>query len=306
MALDQVEKLRDADSGRCFLARMLTRAEAWRRAGWWVAVCATAWAMAACGVCVAGIAMGWGLRVSLSSARELFFGAAVAASLTALSVFLLPWRRGPAAAGAQGLLLSSDDDLLTAAEAIDGRAFVSPALGRLLYARAIANLSGLRLPQMALLAPWRPAKAAIVAAVVLLIVSVAVPGTWEQPILEVSLPIQPPPAVQPAPLPAPSLISFSLHVEPPAYTARPAFDLLRPAGFQAPAGSRLCIRASFADCREAAVVLGSAKRVAIGDAGAEVTLSKTLRWGLWAAGPGGEARLGPFTAVATPDARPKV
>ncbi|MCX7599321.1 MAG: hypothetical protein N2512_10740, partial [Armatimonadetes bacterium] len=47
-------------------------------------------------------------------------------------------------------------------------------------------------------------------------------------------------------------------------------------------------------------------RVAIGDAGAEVTLSKTLRWGLWAAGPGGEARLGPFTAVATPDARPKV
>lgn len=293
-------------AARQSVARGMTQAEAWRRAGWWVAVCATAWAIAACGLCLAALAVAGGLRIFLPSVRDLLFSAAGVASVTALSTFLMPWRKAPAAAGAQKLLLSSDDDLLTAAEALDGRAFVSPGLARLLYARALASLSALRPPQMALLAPWHLAQAATLCAVVLLALSVVVPGAWESPIAEIASATQPMPAPRPAPFPAPSLTSFSLHVEPPTYTARPAFDLRWPAGFQAPVGSKISFRAFFADCQQAAIVLGATRLAGTGDIEAKAALSRTVRWELLASGPGGTTRLGPFTAVAIPDARPKV
>lgn len=306
MAVSRVEERRAVDPARSRLARKLAHAEVWRRTGWWVAVCATAWAIAACGACIAAVGAGCGLRVSLAAATELFFGAAVAASLAALCIFAVPWRKAPAAAGAQKLLLSPDDELLTAAEALDGRAFVSAGLARLLYARALARLSGLRLPRMALFAPWRVARMTILTAAVLLGLSLAMPGAWEHRIAEVGLPVQPAPATRLAPVPAPALTSFSLHVEPPAYTSRAAFELLRPASFQAPAGSKLRLRASFADCQQAAAVVGAVRSAGAADIDAEAVLSTTVSWELSAVGPGGKTKLGPFTAVAIPDARPKV
>jgi len=306
MGLEGVEKPPVLDAVRRSLAQAMTRAEAWRRAGWWAAVCVAAWGAVACVLCLAAVANACGLRVPLRLAVELLFGGAAAGSLAALLIFFVPWRKAPAASGAQALLPVSDDDLLTAGEALDGRAFVSPGLARLLYARALALLSPLRFPRMALLAPWSVPQALAVAASVVLALSLVLPGAWEQSVARVGVSGRPEVTIRPAPVPAPSLTGFCLHVEPPAYTARPAFELLHPGVFQAPVGSSLRFRVSFADCREAVVVVGAARRRGVRDVEAEMVLTSTVRWELQAAGPGGETRFGPFTAVAVPDSRPKI
>ncbi|MCD6351113.1 MAG: hypothetical protein J7M26_03240, partial [Armatimonadetes bacterium] len=108
------------------LRRRLAMAEGWRRAGWVVMLVAMVAACAAGSLALAAVVA----AVSPAAARlagtygraliEALLLAPVAALFPALLMFVFAWRRAPTADLLQRLAGRADDELLTAAEALDG------------------------------------------------------------------------------------------------------------------------------------------------------------------------------------------
>lgn len=300
--------LRDELRGR------LTVFEAWRRAGTWAAATALAWGIVAAALSVAAIAAGLGLGEAGPEAALAIWGVGVAASVAALLVFARPWMRGAAAGAVAKAARLRDDQLLTAGEALDGRAMVFPRLAEPLFARALSSLAPEK-PVKMVAAPaalWRLAAEVAVAAAALLATSMAVPDGWARMMsgpapAEAAIVAGTKAPGEHAAATGPTLAAFSLHVEPPAYTGRTAADLERPGDVDAAAGSRITVRASFADCTRAEARIGDERKAAeAGEVEAEVTVRRSGTWELAATGPGGATRVGPFALRVVGDGRPEV
>ncbi len=287
--------------------------EAWRRVGTWAAATAAAWGVVAAALCLAAIAAGLDIGRAGPEGIVAMWGAGLAATAVALVVFARPWRSGQAAGAVAKAAGLGDDQLLTAGEALDGRAMVTARLGEPLFARALEYLA-VRNPLKMAAAPgglWRLAAQVAVAAAVLLATSMATPEGWAlmmapRPLDGLGAYRQARDAKQSA-TGGPTLAAFSLHVEAPAYTGREATDLDRPGEVDAATGSKVTLRASFADCTRVEARVGDQKKAAGGgDVEAEAVVRKGGTWEIDASGPGGSTRIGPFALRVVGDARPGV
>ena len=295
--------------------RRLRACEAWRRAGTWAAATALAWGVAAAATSVAAMAAGLDIGRIGPDGLAAIAGAGLAATVAALLIFARPWRCGEAAGAVAKAAGFADDQLLTAGEALDGRAMVMGRLVEPLFARAMADLVAVN-PRKMTAAPgglWRLAAEVAVAAAVLLATSMAVPDGWARmmaanPTEDGAAMLAAGPRHDGASRAAgPALATFSLHVEPPAYTGRQAADLDRPGVVDAPEGSKLTLRASFADCTRVEAWVGEATKAADGgEIEAEAVVRKGGTWEVDASGPGGTTRVGPYAVRVVVDAPPAV
>ncbi|MGD9518788.1 MAG: hypothetical protein AB7W28_04665 [Armatimonadota bacterium] len=292
------------------LGRHLAHCDAWWRAGLLAMVTMGTASTVVALLSIAAIAAQVRcLAAGQRSLVEALIFAPLVAALASTSLFALPWSRAPVAAVVQRLLARRDDELLTAAEALDGHAQVSPVFGPLLQLRATTLAQEVSPRQLFWAVPWRKPYLAAAVACGLFALSLLCPDGWARlGASRLSLTgLTQPVTTQPRPdtaTPGPVLVEFSLAVEPPSYTGRPAQTLQTPAGLTVACGSRLRLQARFADCETTQLQWTGQSRTWPEAASFETVVVAPTIWSLSAKGPGGLTRLGPYRVDVVADRAP--
>lgn len=283
------------------LARRLAAASAWYRVGLWVLLVAITAAACTSLIAAAAILAGLGWVAPLHrDAIAAFLAAPAIAAAAGLIMFVIRWPNSPVAEQLQRLMaIREDDDLLTAAEVLDGRAWASSHLRRLLYSRATEIAARAKLPLLFFAPPWPAALWASGCAALLLALSLVPPDGWTQTagLTAARLPTakaRPVQSPQAPALPAPAVLKFSLRIEPPSYTRRATVVLRSPAATAAPEGSRIALSARFADARQVKLDWGDQELRGQRDVAIDTQLSAPINWRLAASGPGGQVTVGPY------------
>jgi hypothetical protein len=301
-----------ARNGGSELARHLLVCEAWWRVGL-IEACTAAAAAATVGVLsLAAIAVGAGwVSGGQLALLEAWMSVPFVALLVSLVVFFIPWRKAPVAEVLQQLLGRHDDQLLTAAEALDGRAYVSEPFASLLQERALTIAQ--QVPPRVLV--WhgcgRAPVLAVLAASVLFASSLFFPHGWTRLAAAQTVPMteRTSPPVAPGTLAVsntPCLMNFSLATDPPVYTLKASESFEQPGHIRVPLGSRIKLQARFADCDKVELRWGNTVRRFGAQVVFEAIASTPVQWSLLAVSPSGQTVTGPFTVSVVPDHMPKV